>query len=265
MRGFGEIAEKLRRSTVQVYADKRRGGGSGVIWKSDGLVVTNAHVARQSKAKVELWDGQTFDAKVVSHDAGRDLAALRLARAGELQAVSHGNSTAVRAGELVLAIGSPLGFSGALSTGVVHSVGPVGGMGRQNWIRANVRLAPGNSGGPLANSSGDVIGINTAIVNGLGLAVPSDAVASFLDQGARPSLGVTLRPLSFGLQILELEEGGAADEASLRVGDIIIGSFDSLTESLDSGKDVIRLQFFRDDRSKVREAFVRLRSQAVAA
>jgi len=138
-------------------------------------------------------------------------------------------------------------------------------MGRQNWIRANVRLAPGNSGGPLANSSGDVIGINTAIVNGLGLAVPSDVVASFLDQGTRPSLGVTLRPLSFGLQILELEEGGAADEASLRPGDIIIGSFDSLTESLDSGKDVIRLQFFRDDRSKVREAFVRLRSQAVAA
>ena len=78
MREFGEIAERLRRSTVQVFSDRRRGGGSGVVWKPDGLIVTNAHVARHRQAQVELWDGRRFEARVVSYDARRDLAALRI-------------------------------------------------------------------------------------------------------------------------------------------------------------------------------------------
>jgi len=268
MRGFGEIAERLRRSTVQVFSDRRRGGGSGVVWKPDGLIVTNAHVARQSQTQVELWDGRRFEAKVVAHDARRDLAALRIADRSlnsDLAAATPGDSGALRPGELVIAVGSPLGFSGALSTGVVHSIGAVQGMGRQNWVRADVQLAPGNSGGPLANARGDVIGINTAIVNGLGLAVPSNAVAGFLERGASPSLGVTLRPVPHGLLILEVRPDGAAAMASLRPGDVLVGSFDSLSEALDSGRDLVRLQFFRGDRSKVREAFVRLASKAVAA
>ncbi|HEV3202101.1 MAG TPA: trypsin-like peptidase domain-containing protein [Bryobacteraceae bacterium] len=271
MRGFGEIAEQLRRSTVQVFSDRRRGGGSGVVWKPDGLIVTNAHVAREAQTQVEFWDGRRFEARVVAHDPRRDLAALRIAArsAGDLSAgdfaANPGDSGALRPGELVIAVGSPLGFSGALSTGVVHSIGALPGMGRQDWVRADVRLAPGNSGGPLANARGDVIGINTAIVNGLGVAVPSNAVAGFLERGASPSLGVTLRPVSFGLQILDLDPNGAAATASLRAGDILVGSFDSLSEALDSGRDVVRLQFFRGDRTKVREAFVRLASRAVAA
>jgi serine protease Do len=268
MRGFGEIGETLRRSTVQVFSDKRRGGGSGVIWKSNGLIVTNSHVAREAQTRVELWDGRTFEARIVSQDPRRDLAALRIAPASlksELPAATCGNSSAIRPGELVIAVGSPLGFSGALSTGVVHSIGPLAGMGQQDWIRADVRLAPGNSGGPLASSTGEVIGINTAIVNGLGVAIPSDAVAAFLERGARPSLGVVLRPLSFGLELLEVDPNGPAAAASLCAGDILIGSFNTLSESLDSGHEVIRLQFFRGDRTKVRETFVRLLVQAAAA
>jgi serine protease Do len=247
MRAFGEIAEQLRRSTVQVFPD-RHGGGSGVIWKSDGVIVTNAHVARKDAAEVQLWDGRRFPARVTSRDARRDLAVLRIQESG-LNAAAVGDSAAVRPGELLMAIGSPLGFAGALSTGIAHSTG--GG-----WIYANVRLAPGNSGGPLANARGEVIGINTAIVNGLGLAVPSNAAAEFLRLGPRPALGVTLQPEPHGLRILQMEPNGAAAGASLCEGDLLLGSFEELTKALDSGSEVLPLRFLRGD--KVREAYVRL-------
>ena len=208
MRGFGEVAERLRRSTVQVFSKGHRGGGSGVVWDSAGLIVTNAHVARSDEARVELWDGRKLEGRVTSRDQRRDLAVLRIPGAG-LEAAPHGDSDALRPGELVIAVGSPLGFAGALSTGVVHSIGELPGMGRQRWIRADVRLAPGNSGGPLADAEGRVIGINTAIVNGLGVAVPSNAAASFLRRGPRPALGVVMRPVSHGLLLLEVRARGA--------------------------------------------------------
>jgi serine protease Do len=264
MRGFGEIAERLRRSTVQVSSDPRRGGGSGIVWNSEGLILTNAHVARAPEAQVELWDGRRLEARVIDRDARRDLASLRIPASG-LQAVTPGDSGALRAGELVIAVGNPLGFAGAVSTGVIHSIGPLPGMARQKWIRADVRLAPGNSGGPLANAQGHVIGVNTAIVNGMGVAVPSNAVAAFLQQGARPSLGVTLRPVPIGLLILAVEADGAAAAASLGPGDILLGSFDDLSDALDSGREVLHLQFVRGDRTKIREAFVRLRAKVEAA
>lgn len=247
MRAFGEIAERLRRSTVQVFPD-RRGGGSGVIWKSDGVIMTNAHVLRKNAAEVQLWDGRRFPGRVTSRDSRRDLALVRIEVSG-LDAATVGDSATVRPGELVMAIGSPLGFAGAVSTGVAHSTG--GG-----WIYANVRLAPGNSGGPLANARGEVIGINTAIVNGLGLAVPSNAAAEFLRHGPRPALGVTLQPEAHGLRILQIEPNGPAAGASLREGDLLLGSFDELTTALDSGSEVLPVRFLRGDR--VREAFVRL-------
>jgi serine protease Do len=185
MRGFGEIAERLRRSTVQVLGHGRsRGVGSGVVWSSDGLIVTNAHVARAAEAEVELWDGRRFRARVVSRDPCRDLATLHIA-ATDLDAATPGDSGILRPGELVIAVGNPLGLAGALSTGVIHSIGRLSGMGSQRWIRASVQLAPGNSGGPLANAHGEVVGINTAIVNGLGVAVPGSAVLDFLRLPAR--------------------------------------------------------------------------------
>ncbi len=264
MLGFGELAERLRRSTVQVFSKGARGGGSGVVWTSDGLILTNAHVARAKEAQVQLWDGRKVDARVTSLDARRDLAALRIA-APSLEPAVAGDSGALRAGELVIAVGSPWGFAGAVSTGVVHSTGPLPGMGRQGWIRADVQLAPGNSGGPLANAQGQVIGINTAIVNGLGVAVPANAAADFIRRGARPSLGVVLRPVHVGLEILQVDPDGAAATASLLQGDILLGSFDDLSDALDSGGDVLRLRFFRGGIERVREVFVRLAARAQAA
>jgi serine protease Do len=178
-RDFGEVAERLRRSTVQVSAGGR-GAGSGVIWAADGLIVTNAHVVRSDRPRVELWDGREFEAEVAASDTRRDLASIRIA-AGGLPAATAGDSSALRPGELVLAVGNPFGFIGALTTGVVHALGPLRGLGRQTWVQAAVRLAPGNSGGPLADASGRVIGLNTMIAaGGLALAVPSNAVADFL-------------------------------------------------------------------------------------
>ncbi|MDR3699052.1 MAG: trypsin-like peptidase domain-containing protein [Candidatus Sulfopaludibacter sp.] len=266
MLSFGEVAERLRRSTVQVFSKGARGGGSGVIWKNDGLILTNAHVARHTGAQVQLWDGRRLDARVTSVDSRRDLAALRIHGDGlDLAAATPGDSSALRPGELVIAVGSPLGFAGAVSTGVVHSTGPLPGMGRQNWVRADVQLAPGNSGGPLADARGHVIGINTAIVNGLGVAVPGNAAVEFVRRGARPSLGVTLRPVQLGLEILKVESGGSAAAASLREGDILLGSFDDLSDALDSGRDVVRLRFFRGGIERVREVFVPLAARAEAA
>jgi len=266
MVGFGEIAERLRRSTVQVFSKGARGGGSGIIW-NDGRVITNAHVARgQTDAEVELWDGRRLDARVTSHDPRRDLAALHAPALDTTGlAAAPGDSGRLRAGELVIAVGSPLGFAGALSTGVIHSIGPLEGMGRQTWIRADVQLAPGNSGGPLANAQGEVIGINTAIVNGMGVAIPANAAVDFLRRGARPSLGVVLRPVHLGLEILKVEATGAAAAASLEPGDVLLGSFDDLTDALDSGRDVVRLRFFRGGIERIREVFVPLTARAQAA
>jgi serine protease Do len=254
---FGEIAERLRRSTVQVFSHGHEGGGSGIIWSADGRIVTNSHVARAEKADVVLWDGRRLAARLVSRDARRDLAELRVSEA-DLPAAMPGDSDALRPGELAIAIGSPLGFAGALSTGVIHSVGPMAGMGRERWIGASVRLAPGNSGGPLADARGRVVGINTAIMNGLGVAVPSNAAVDFLRRGARPSLGVTLQPVSHGMQITSVDPKGAAAAASLRPGDILVGTHDRLLDRLDSGQETLRLEFFRGDTTRLREAFVRI-------
>ena len=111
--GFGEIAEKLRRSTVVIQSGGR-GSGSGVIWSSDGRIITNAHVARGMHVKIQLWDGREFDAVIESRDARRDLALLRIG-AMNLPSVSVADSSQVRPGELAIAIGNPLGFVGALT------------------------------------------------------------------------------------------------------------------------------------------------------
>jgi len=126
---FGQITEQLRRSTVRIVddaGDGERGSGSGVIWDSSGLIVTNAHVVRRSRPRIELWDGRAFPSVVESRDDRRDLAALRIYATGLLPAVA-GDSSRLRAGEMVLAVGNPLGFIGALTTGVVHAIGPLRG------------------------------------------------------------------------------------------------------------------------------------------
>jgi serine protease Do len=273
--GFGELAEQLRRSTVLVHSGAR-GAGSGVIWSSDGLVVTNAHVVRGSRVHVQLWDGREFEATIRSRDPRRDLAQLHI-DAANLPAASAADSSELRPGELAIAVGNPMGFVGALATGVIHAVGPLRGLGCQTWVQADVRLAPGNSGGPLANAHGRVVGINTMVAGRLALAIPSNAVRDFLSAGPADAwLGVTVHPTlipqaagaakRFGLVVLEVEPGGAADLASLLPGDILLGieetpftAVEDLARAL-RGRDprILRIQFLRGDYFKLRRVAVQL-------
>jgi len=266
--GFGEVAERLRRSTVQVI-QQGRSGGSGVIWNSEGRIITNAHVVRSAKARVQLWDGRSFDGEVTSTDTRRDLAAVRIPAAG-LPAATAGDSDSLRPGELVMAVGNPLGFIGALTTGVVHAVGPLRGLGRRIWVQAAVRLAPGNSGGPLADAQGRVIGLNTMIAGGgLALAVPSNAIARFVQEGgSRAALGVVVQPVSLGrdavgLLILEVSPNGPAAQGSLQIGDVLVGadgqSFHSpedLTDALEQSHGALTIEFLRGDRKRLRKVTV---------
>jgi serine protease Do len=279
--GFGEIAERLRRSTVLVHSGDR-GSGSGVIWSGDGLVITNSHVVRGARASVQLWDGREFEAVIRSRDPRRDLAQLRI-EADSLPAAAAADSSAVRPGELAIAIGNPMGFVGALATGVIHGVGPLRGLGKQSWVQADVRLAPGNSGGPLADAHGRVVGINTMVAGGLALAIPSNALRDFLSAGsANAWIGVSLHPATvpkasgagkvFGLVILEVEPGSPADLASLLPGDILLGteeqrfsSVEDLAGSLQGGAPrILRLEFLRGDYSKIRRVSVQLGTQLPA-
>ncbi len=215
---FTEVIERLRRSTVQVRIPGDRGGGSGVIWRAGGMLITNAHVARSPSVAVELQDGRTFQGKVTARDARRDLAALQV-DARDLPAVAIGDPDALRVGEVVVAVGNPLGLAGAAAAGIVQS------RSQGDWVRADVRLAPGNSGGPLANARGEVVGINAMIVNGLALAVPSTAVEAFLapaGASARPRLGIVYRPVAAGSLVLEVEPASLADRYGVLIGDVIV-------------------------------------------
>ena len=271
--GFGEVAEALRRTTVQVSSNGR-GFGSGVILSADGLIVTNAHVVRSSHAQVKLWDGRTLDAVVTSRNLTRDLAAL-LAPASDLPAATLADSSKARVGELVLAVGNPLGFFGALSTGIIHAAGSVPGLGMSSWLQADVQLAPGNSGGPLANAQGQVLGINTMVAGGLALAIPSNDVARFLANGPSHSLlGVEVRPVKIvvrdenriGLLVMRVTPGGAASMASLMIGDILVGIDGVLFRSVNDlqialqgiAERILNLLFVRGDRRNIRRVAVRL-------
>jgi serine protease Do len=240
------VAENVRKVTVQVRSSSY-GGGSGVIWQSSlhplqlprqqgrdkdklllpgteggSLIITNAHVATNNRATVELWDGRVFEAVRTNIDPTKDLAALKI-DATDLPTATIGNSDALRVGEFVLAVGNPFGDSGAVTSGIIHA-------SHQRMVMADIRLFPGNSGGPLADCLGRVIGINTMIVNGLGVAIPSLAVEGFL-RGNRQKLGVTVQPVvvdatnkrTLGLLVLSVNSGSAAEAAGVLVGDVLMG------------------------------------------
>jgi serine protease Do len=238
------VVERVRRSTVEVRTRRARESGSGIIWDTVGTIVTNAHVARARELRVTLADGQRLDAEVIAHDPSRDLAALKVDQHG-LPAAQIGNSDALRPGEFVVAVGSPLGEVGAATAGVVRRPAVHGPHGRR-WVEADVRLAPGNSGGPLADAMGRVVGVNTMIASGLALAVPSKAVARFLSGARGPQLGVVVEPAVLvsrrgeapALVVTDVRPESAAARAGLARGDAIVAAGG---QPLGAGYDLVGL------------------------
>lgn len=168
---YAMLIERLRRSTVQVLSG--RGGGSGVVWDRSGLVVTNAHVVSGRYAEVVDAAGQRRRARIIRRDRDRERDLALLVIAGQdLEPAEIGDSDRLRAGEIVVAVGMP----GAV-TGVIHATG--------KWVKADLHLAPGYSGGILADASGRVVGINTMIFRGIGLAIPSNEVNKFVREELR--------------------------------------------------------------------------------
>jgi len=231
-----DLAERVSASVVEVQT-ARHGGGAGTIWRSTGTIVTNHHVAPRDHADVRLLDGRVFPARVVRRDPENDLAVLEIDAAG-LPAVRVGDARALRAGNLVLAVGHPFGVRGAVTAGIVSAALPRDAArdGRE-LIRADVALGPGNSGGPLVDSRGCVVGLNAMVSGGMALAVPSHLVEALLAvEGARPTLGVAVRDVEIalpvagagprrtqrGVLVVGLASGGAATRAGALVGDVLV-------------------------------------------
>ena len=181
---LADLAADVRRSLVRIR-NGRQGEGTGSVWHPDGLIVTNAHVVGSDNLRVTLADGRDLPARVLARSAEHDLAALAV-EADDLTSISLGQSEHLRAGQLVLAMGHPWGVSDAVTSGAVIGVGPglpeTPAAGR-DWIAAGLRLRPGNSGGPMMDDQGRLVGINTMMTGpSVAIAVPVHSVKRFLQE-----------------------------------------------------------------------------------
>lgn len=194
------VVQKILPSVVQV-SDGRRGAGTGVIWRTDGVILTNYHVvARQDEIQVELRDGRVFPATVLNYNESADLALLQI-EATALPAAEVDDSSMLRVGELVVAVGHPWGQKYVVTAGIASGVGILKDerSGRTaTFIRSDVALAPGNSGGPLLNARGAVVGINAMIFGGdLSVAIPSAVAREWVAglPSRRVQLGISVQPV----------------------------------------------------------------------
>ncbi len=257
------------------------GAGSGVLLAPDGYVVTNHHVVREAtRVRLTLTDGTVVGATAVGSDPANDLAVVRAEGSG-LPYASLGDSSQLKVGQLVIAIGNPLGFQSSVSTGVVSATGrgmrSLDGRLIENVIQHTAPLNPGNSGGPLVDSRGRVVGINTAIIaiaQGIGFAVPSDTVRRVVSQilvngrVRRGYLGISgrRRPLprrtvrffglarESGVEVASVDEGGPARASGVLPGDIVVAMNGIPVESVDdlhrilseaAAGDVARVELLR--------------------
>ena len=251
---------------ISVGTDRRRlsgdqlGAGSGVIIAPDGYILTNDHVVRKAKTlTATLTDGSRFSATVVGNDPATDLAVIR-ASASYLPSAGLGNSDRLRVGQLAIAMGNPFGFQSTVSTGVVSALGralrSTDARLIENIIQHTAPLNPGNSGGPLVDSAGKVVGINTALIamaQGIGFAIPSNTamwvVSQILTHGRvrRGFLGIAARQRPLGrrmvlfhglkenhaVEIMSLESDGPAGDAGLQEGDLIVAIHGTPVQNID--------------------------------
>ena len=262
------MVERAQRSVVRLQS-RGRGAGAGVIWDKEGLVLTNHHVVaggrRAGRVRVTLQDDRTFEAEVVERGRDLDLALVRIKDGpDDLPVAPVGDSDKLRVGELVYAIGHPWGSLGAVTAGIVSGLGTARGPGgRARYVESDIALAPGNSGGPLLNARGEVVGINAMIYGNLALSIPSNAASAWVAgaEGPRPRLGVALLPADLpaslrgaggdtGLVIAAVEGDSPAERAGLLVGDVLVGvddepldGFESLLDAL--AGDSVRLRVMR--------------------
>ncbi len=271
------MIEDAQRSVVQVRSGSR-GAGAGVIWDAGGLVLTNDHVVAGRRpggdVRVVLPDGRSLDAEVTRRSRSLDLALLRLRDVpGDLIAAPVGDSDALRVGELVYAVGHPWGRLGAVTVGVVSGLGAgrgTRGGSSTRYVQSDVALAPGNSGGPLLNARGEVVGINAMIFGSLALSVPSNAAGVWVAGRLRPRLGVGVLPVELpasmrregiegsGLVIAAVEGGSPANRAGLLVGDVLLGALgeplsdvESLLGAVARAEGVIPLRVMRGGKISV--------------
>jgi S1-C subfamily serine protease len=247
-------------------ARRSEGTGSGLVVTPDGHIVTNSHVVENAATvQISLPDGSSFQAEVVGQDKATDLALLRVSPTSNLPAARLGNSDQLQVGQIAIAIGNPYGFQNTVTAGVISALGRSlrSRTGRliENVIQTDAALNPGNSGGPLVDSNGRVIGINTAIIQyaqGICFAIPANtvrwAVALLLREGkvTRGFLGISgqtvplparvirhfILPQETGVYVVQVAKGSPADSAGLKEGDVIITLGDQTIAAVD---DVHRL------------------------
>ena len=186
---FEAVFQRAQRSLV-VIQNGRFGAGAGIVWRASGIIDTNYHVIHGGKPRITLLDGREYPARIIARAKEIDLAILRAesneAQGSDLWVAPIADSHDLRVGQIALAIGHPWGQIGAVSVGIISSLGSMR-VRRQRGsfpvIRTDAGLAPGNSGGPLMNGNGGVIGINTMIEGGdLGVAIPSHIVDNFVEE-----------------------------------------------------------------------------------
>jgi len=238
----------------------QQGAGSGVIIAPDGYILTNDHVVQGTDSiSVTLQDGRSFEASTIGTDPSTDLAVLRANGSG-LPFASLGDSGALKAGQLVIAIGNPFGFQSTVSTGVVSALGRAlrsrDGRLIENIIQHTAPLNPGNSGGPLVDSRGRVVGVNSAIIGiaqGIGFSIPADTArwvaAQLLTHGRvrRGLLGLAAQQRrldrrlirfhrlagDYGVEVVSVEAHGPAQKAGIRNGDVIVLAAGRVAASVD--------------------------------
>jgi serine protease Do len=283
-RAVREVTDSLGPAVISVGTRAGRGGGSGVILGSnDGVAtaVTNSHVVRGlrrqrdggGRLRVTLADGATVDAVVLGDDPSSDLAVVRFEAERKPVVAPLGEAKNLVVGQLVVAIGSPLGFQRTVTAGVVSGLGRSlrGQDGRliENVVQTDAAINPGNSGGPLADTSGRVVGINTAIIGGaqgIGFAVPVSAafrrvVFALATEGRvrRAFLGVMVQSrqphsgAGAGAQVENVAPNSPAEIAGIRQGDLIVGFNENLVRSTD---DLLNLL---DESAIDRDAELRVR------